>query len=139
MNMKTKTKTKPYKKISQVFGAIDSPVRIQILLAIGTGEACVCHLEASLGLRQAYISQQLMDLRKHGLVSSRRAGKYKYHRIQKPEVLELVRLAAEMSGIPENSLVVSDHSQCACPTCATNEPTQVVTPAQVTQSPIKEI
>ena len=137
MNMKTKSL--PYKKISQLFSAIDSPVRIQILLAIGTGEACVCHLEASLGQRQAYISQQLMDLRKHGLVSSRRAGKYIYHRIEKPEVLELVRLAAEMSGIPENTLIISDHSQCACPTCASGEPTQVVTPAQVTQSPIKEI
>jgi len=137
MNMKTKTM--PYKKISQVFSAIDSPVRIQILLAIGTGEACVCHLEASLGLRQAYISQQLMDLRKHGLVSSRREGKYIYHRIEKPEVLELVRLAAEMSAIPQNTLVVSDHSQCACPTCASGAAKQVVTPAQSIQSLIKEI
>jgi ArsR family transcriptional regulator len=130
MNMKTKSM--PYKKISQIFSAIDSPVRIQILLAIGSGEACVCHLEASLGHRQAYISQQLMDLRKHGLVDSRRAGKYIYHHIAKPEVLELVRLAAEMSGIPEITLPVSDHSQCACPTCVSVAPTQIVTPSQVT-------
>jgi len=115
MNMKTKTM--PYKKISQIFSAIDSPVRIQILLALASGEACVCHLEASLGLRQAHISQQLMDLRKHGLISSRREGKYIYHRIEKPEVLELLRLAAGMSGIPEDALAVSDHSQCSCPTC----------------------
>ncbi|MFH2038285.1 MAG: metalloregulator ArsR/SmtB family transcription factor [Chloroflexota bacterium] len=115
--MNLKTKTMPYKKISQVFSAIDSPVCIQILLALASGEACVCHLEASLGLRQAYISQQLMDLRKHGLISSRREGKYIYHRIEKPEVLELVHLAAGMSGIPEDALAVPDHSQCSCPTC----------------------
>lgn len=127
MNMKTKTM--PYKKISQVFGAIDSPVRIQILLALADGEACVCHLEASLGLRQAYISQQLMDLRKNGLVNARRAGKYIYHRIQKPEVLQLLRLAAEMNGIPENTLGTSEHNQCACPNCASSAPTRPVTPA----------
>ena len=125
MNMKLKTM--PYMKISQVFGAIDSPVRIRILLALADGEACVCHLEANLELRQAYISQQLMDLRKHGLISSRRAGKYIYHRIEKPEVLELVRLAAQMSGIPQNSLTTNEQNHCPCPTCAYSTPARVVT------------
>ncbi|NWG07099.1 MAG: winged helix-turn-helix transcriptional regulator [Chloroflexi bacterium] len=49
-------------QISPLLSAIASPQRIAILLAIGTGEACVCHLEASLGWRQAYISQHLMAL-----------------------------------------------------------------------------
>ena len=132
-------KTMSYKKISQVFSAIDSPVRIQILLALASGEACVCHLEASLGQRQAYISQQLMDLRKHGLISSRREGKYIYHRIEKPEVLELVRLAAEMSDVPEISLAVRDHSQCTCPSCAPSESATESKPAVESMSFIKEI
>ncbi len=134
-----KIKTMSYKKISQVFSAIDSPVRIQILLALASGEACVCHLETSLGQRQAYISQQLMDLRKHGLISSRREGKYIYHRIEKPEVLELVRLAAEMSGIPEDVLAIPDHSQCNCPSCATSKSTSGAKPAVESISFIKEI
>ena len=65
----------PYKKISDLLSAIGNPVRVQILLAIGKGEACVCHLESLLGLRQAYISQQLMTLRKKKLITSRREGK----------------------------------------------------------------
>jgi DNA-binding transcriptional ArsR family regulator len=123
MNMKIRNV--PYRKISQVFGAIDNPVRIQILLAIGSGEACVCHLEASLGFRQAYISQQLMDLRKHGLISSRREGKYIFHRLNKPEILELVRLAAEICGIHENTLSVQAYENCSCPNCVSAGPSRV--------------
>ena len=136
MNMKIGNMS--YKKVSQVFGAIDSPVRIQILLAIGSAEACVCHLEASLGYRQAYISQQLMDLRKHGLISSRREGKYIFHRLNKPEILELVRLAAEMCGIHENTLSVQAYEYCACPNCVSARPSRVASPGQVLQSIPKE-
>jgi DNA-binding transcriptional ArsR family regulator len=119
--MNTKLQISPHKKISQVFSALDTPARIQILLAIGVGEACVCHLEASLGMRQAYISQQLMDLRKQGLISSRREGKYIFHRIEKPAVLDLVRLAARMAGLSEETLVISDHTDCECSKCSEEE------------------
>jgi DNA-binding transcriptional ArsR family regulator len=37
------------RKISRLLRAISQPSRLEILLAIGTGEACVCHLEAYLG------------------------------------------------------------------------------------------
>ena len=42
-------------QIAAPLSAIASPQRVAILLLIGKGEACVCHLEASLGWRQAYI------------------------------------------------------------------------------------
>jgi DNA-binding transcriptional ArsR family regulator len=107
----------PYKKISDLLSAIGNPVRVQILLAIGKGEACVCHLESLLGLRQAYISQQLMTLRKKKLITSRREGKYIYYRLLKPEVLELIRAAGAITGVMEGALVVQDHSNCECPKC----------------------
>ena len=108
----------PYKKISDLLSAIGNPVRVQILLAIGKGEACVCHLESLLGLRQAYISQQLMTLRKKKLITSRREGKYIYYRLLKPEVLELIRAAGAITGVMEGALVVQDHSNCECPKCS---------------------
>ena len=46
--------------------------RLEILLGIGAGEACVCHLEAMFGLRQATLSQHLMALREAGVVTDRR-------------------------------------------------------------------
>jgi DNA-binding transcriptional ArsR family regulator len=39
------------RKISRLLRAISQPSRLEILLAIGTGEVCVCHLEAFLGQR----------------------------------------------------------------------------------------
>ncbi len=57
------TNLSPDEKLSRIFRAISTPARFQILTAIGNGEACVCHLKALLDLRQAYISQQLMEMR----------------------------------------------------------------------------
>lgn len=108
----------PHEKISNVMKSISNPVRVQILMAIGVGEACVCHLEALLGLRQAYISQQLMILREKKIITSRRDGKYIYYRLAKPEVLNILQAAGDMVGLPKGSLVIQDHSSCDCPKCS---------------------
>lgn len=114
---------KPQEKIGDLLKSISNPVRAQILLAIGTGEACVCHLESLLGLRQAYISQQLMILRKKKIITSRREGKYIFYRLVKPKVLEIIQAAGDIVGVPRNSLVIQDHSNCECPKCSINEVT----------------
>ncbi|MEY2817872.1 MAG: hypothetical protein RL275_1335, partial [Chloroflexota bacterium] len=49
--MKKQPFTQLSKQIAAPLEAIASPQRIAILLAIGKGEACVCHLETALGLR----------------------------------------------------------------------------------------
>ncbi|MGW8252092.1 MAG: ArsR family transcriptional regulator, partial [Anaerolineales bacterium] len=67
MNIKSNS---PEKKISRLLDVIGKPARLQILLAIGSGEACVCHLESVLGMRQAYISQHLMSMRKSRVLSA---------------------------------------------------------------------
>ncbi|MFL7868671.1 MAG: ArsR/SmtB family transcription factor [Anaerolineales bacterium] len=108
---------KSHEKIGDLLASLGNPVRIQILLAIGTGEACVCHLESLLELRQAYISQQLMLLRKKKIITSRREGKYIFYRLVKPEILEVVRAAGEIAGIPQEALVIQEHSNCECPKC----------------------
>ena len=116
-------RTHPHEKISDLLASIGNPVRVQILLAIGTGEACVCHLESLLGLRQAYISQQLMLLRKKKIITSRREGKYIYHSLVNPDVLEIIQAAGEIVGVPKDSLVIQDHSKCECPKCSAEKPT----------------
>jgi DNA-binding transcriptional ArsR family regulator len=111
----------PSEKISHLMKSISNPVRLQILLAIGQGESCVCHLEAHLGLRQAYISQQLMILRKQKLIKSRREGKYIYYRLAKPQVLALIRDAGEIAGVSRNAFHIQDHASCECPNCSSKE------------------
>ena len=112
-------KTNPLLPIVSLFETISPLARLEILLILGAGEACVCHLEARLGYRQAYISQHLMILRQAGLLESRREGKYIFHRLAKPEILDLLQEAARISGVTLPKLeVVSPEKQCACPTCS---------------------
>jgi DNA-binding transcriptional ArsR family regulator len=106
-------------KVSQLLGIISPKQRLEIILVIGEGEACVCHLEARLGYRQAYISQQLMALREAGLVDSSRNGKYIFYRLAKPDILELLQNAAKIAGLDKVKLERARHEkQCTCPHCA---------------------
>jgi DNA-binding transcriptional ArsR family regulator len=113
--------TKPERKVSQLLRTVGQPTRVQILLAIGEGEACVCHLEALLRQRQAYISQHLMALRKAKILTTRRDGRYIYYRLRDTRLLDLVKTAGELSGAPEllaefEGLAQSSQA-CACPHC----------------------
>ena len=115
-------KTLPDERISKIFRAISTPVRLQILAAIGHGETCVCHLEALLDLRQAYISQQLMELRDADLLETRREGRYIFYRLAEPKILELIIEMGSILGIPTSELEELINSDplphCCCPNCA---------------------
>jgi ArsR family transcriptional regulator len=106
-------------KVSDLLQVISPEPCLEILLAIGAGEACVCHLETVLGYRQAYISQQLMALREAGLLNSRREGKYIYYHMAKPGVLEILQNAAQIANVElEKQGSASHKKQCDCPHCA---------------------
>jgi ArsR family transcriptional regulator len=121
-NMKKPTIPQISEQIAAPLQAIASPPRIAILLAIGTGEACVCHLEAALGWRQAYISQQLMALRKADVLTDRREGRYVYYRLKNASLFDLVLASARLSGIPAETVSAlintQSHPACECPHCA---------------------
>lgn len=96
------------------FKALGHPVRLQLLSLLRHGEVCVCHMEATLGKRQAYISQQLMTLREAGLIDSRKEGRMVFYWITDPLTLEL--LEAALDPVPEGGL--PKIAGCACPTCS---------------------
>lgn len=98
--------------LAALFALIGRPARLQILLLIGAGEACVCHMTAALGLRQAYVSQQLMALRRAGLVQTSRSGRNIYYRLADPRLLELIRLAAALTGKPLPALAPPEVAGC---------------------------
>lgn len=111
----------PIKPLSDLFQAIGSIPRLEILLAIGAGEACVCHLESSLGYRQAYISQHLMALREAGLLSTRRDGKYIFYRLEKSEIMEMLEMAARLADYDTSAITTRVRlakSTCECPNCS---------------------
>lgn len=122
----TKSKNLP-KQIAELFRILGQPARLRILLALGDGEACVCHLETALKLRQAYISQQLMALRKAKLVTCRRDGRNIYYRLRSPALLEIIQEAGEWIEGDEFNLdryaypVATTLPGCICPRCSGEE------------------
>jgi len=108
--------------VASLLEAISPLTRLQILLAIGTGEACVCHLETALGLRQAYISQHLMALRKADILQDRREGRYIFYRLKDAALLDLITASAHLSGSSAESVSAlintRVHPSCECPQCS---------------------
>lgn len=119
--MKTKTTEKQIANALKVLGAA---FRVRLLYTIGHGEACVCHLEAVLKKRQAYISQHLMVLRDAGILKTRREGKYIFYRIADKKIFSLMETMAAIQNIPSEVLPKitepGTHAQCACPNCETD-------------------
>jgi len=95
-------------------------VRIQILLIIGKQEACVCHLVAVIGIRQATISQHLMALKDAELVTPHRHGRNIFYRLANPGLLDIIYQAGTMMGISIEDLAYLSRRpvpNCTCPHC----------------------
>ncbi len=103
-----------YEQIAELLKGIAHPTRLQILNLLREGEMCVCHIEASLNKRQAYISQQLMTLREAGLVDSRRDGLQVYYRLTNPLISDLLNLTLGTTAKTGIQCVEG----CPCPSCS---------------------
>jgi DNA-binding transcriptional ArsR family regulator len=104
-----------FRPVSNLLQAISPLPRLQILMAIGDAEPCVCHLEAAFGWRQAYLSQHLMALRRAGVVAATRKGRNIHYRIRDRRLLGLIRRAAAFQGVTLPALAPS--RRCTCPNC----------------------
>lgn len=108
-----------YKSQVQLFKALMHPARLAILDLLREGPECVCHMEAVLGYRQAYISQQLMVLRRVGLVSDQRDGWNIYYRVVNPQIYTVIEAARKLLGEPLiPSLPQDGEIVCLCPKCS---------------------
>ena len=106
--------------LAETFRLMGQPVRIQILLTIAREEACVCHIEATLGIRQAVISQHLMVLRDAGLVAASRDGRNIFYRLAKPGLYEAICQVAVVAGVAVDDLAqfsLRPIAGCPCPRC----------------------
>jgi DNA-binding transcriptional ArsR family regulator len=112
---------------AELLKVLAHPVRLQILDILRDGEQCVCHLQAVLGLRQAYVSQQLMELRELGLVADRKEGLRVFYSVRDPSVYAILDVARSLVGRQAHkrgltlSFELSDGATrrpCDCPKCA---------------------
>ncbi|MBN9407580.1 MAG: helix-turn-helix transcriptional regulator [Burkholderiales bacterium] len=66
--------------------------RLLLLCQLSQGEMCVSDLEATLGIRQPTLSQQLGVLRNEGVVETRREGKQIFYSVADRNLLEMLEL-----------------------------------------------
>jgi ArsR family transcriptional regulator len=101
---------------AQLLKVLTHPARLAILSILRDGEHCVCHMEAHLGLRQAYISQQLAVLREAGLIQDRRDGWNIYYRVSQPGIYTILDAAQALLG-QSAAPTVREGVNCPCPKC----------------------
>jgi DNA-binding transcriptional ArsR family regulator len=118
-------KVSDYQTQSEIYKVLMHPTRLAILDVLRTGEQCVCHMEAVLGLRQAHISQHLMVLREAGLVSDRRDGWNIFYRVCRPEIYQVIDAMEDLttSVSPDHGRIkppIMVKKTCPCPKCSHN-------------------
>jgi DNA-binding transcriptional ArsR family regulator len=121
----------PLPKLANFVKLVAAPMRLAILLALGEGEACVCHLTTLLSQRQAVISQHLMALRRAEILQDRREGRFIYYRLADPAILPWLRDAGRLAGVSLPNLPATPVTGCSCPPCAGQTvwlPLETVTP-----------
>jgi ArsR family transcriptional regulator len=70
--------------LERFFQALGDKTRLRLLNLMGDQELCVCHFVEVLDCPQPKISRHLAYLRRAGIVSTRRDGKWMHYRIAMP-------------------------------------------------------
>jgi DNA-binding transcriptional ArsR family regulator len=73
-------------ELSGFLAVLSHPHRIRIVAELRDGERDVNSLQNSLGISHSGVSQHLMLLRAHRLVSERRLGRQVFYRLRQPEI-----------------------------------------------------
>jgi ArsR family transcriptional regulator len=70
--------------LDSLFRALADPTRLRLLNLIADKEICVCHFVQVLKMSQPKISRHLAYLRRAGIVSARRQGRWMHYRLRAP-------------------------------------------------------
>ena len=79
--------------LSDMFKIFGDQTRVKILMALESGELCVCDIAAVMNMSQSAISHQLRVLKQSNIVKTRREGKVVYYSISDDHVKEIFDMA----------------------------------------------
>lgn len=74
------------KELADFLGVLSHPHRIRIIEELRGGERDVNSLQEAVGISHSGVSQHLMVLRSHRLVSERRQGRRVFYQLRQPEI-----------------------------------------------------
>jgi ArsR family transcriptional regulator len=106
-----------------LFRALADFTRLRLLHLMGDEEICVCFLVESLGMSQPKISRHLSYLRRAGIVTARREGKWMHYRLSVPKDPHgATVLSAVRSGLASNPEMQTDRSRLVRLCCSPKAP-----------------
>ena len=109
-----------------LFKALADRTRLRLLNLMGTDEVCVCFFVEVLRESQPKISRHLAYLRRAGVVSARREGKWMHYRVAEPADAHGARVFAEVRAwLTEDREMQRDRTRLAQVCCAPRQPVQL--------------
>lgn len=87
--------------VAELLGALDSHLRLRILLLLHDGDHVVHELVTKLDKSQPLISQHLRVLKSVGLVDSRRAGREVIYSLAQPAIIDIIMDLSTVAGTGE--------------------------------------
>ena len=112
--------------IALLFKALADTTRLRLINLIGADEVCVCFFVEVLKINQPKISRHLAYLRRAGVVSARREGKWMHYRLVEPPDPHAANIFREVrAALAEHSAMKSDRARLQKICCAPQLPVQL--------------
>jgi ArsR family transcriptional regulator, arsenate/arsenite/antimonite-responsive transcriptional repressor len=118
--------TKKNHHLEFLFKALADQTRLRLISLIGDAEVCVCFFVLVLKISQPKISRHLAYLRRAGLVTARRDGKWMHYRLTDPPDEHAGRIFREVRvSLAEHPEFRRDREKLAQVCCAPTLPVQL--------------
>lgn len=112
--------------IELLFKALADRTRLRLINLMGEDELCVCFLVEVLKTNQPKISRHLAYLRRAGLVSARREGKWMHYSVTEPPDARAVNIFREVRNwLQSDEIMQRDRQQLVNLCCSPQLPVQL--------------
>jgi len=113
------------------FSALADKTRLRLLNLMRDGEVCVCFFAETLGTNNPKISRHLSYLKRAGLVTGRRDGKWMHYSLQRPKDAKAAEVFdATMKMLAEDKAMKRDCKLLADFCCSLDAPVMIQGRAQ---------
>lgn len=113
-----RTKQKAF-SMERFFLALGDNTRLRLLNLMGDREVCVCYFVEILDQPQPKISRHLAYLRKAGIVTARREGKWMHYRIVMPPHIGATQVLQQtLAWLREERIMEADRARLAKACCS---------------------
>jgi ArsR family transcriptional regulator, arsenate/arsenite/antimonite-responsive transcriptional repressor len=101
------------------FQALGDNTRLRLLNLMGEQEICVCFLVEILGQSQPKVSRHLAYLRRAGIVTARREGKWMHYRIAMPPEMGAAQVLQQtLAWLREDRKMQADRARLSKACCS---------------------